>query len=140
MSAGTGITHSEFNHSSSESVRLLQIWILPSQKGITPGYEQRFFAPDEKRGKLKLIASTDGREGSVTIHQDARVYASILMDGGTVIHHPEPGRHIYLQAATGQLELNGLSLSEGDGAAITGEQEIRLSSKSSAEVLLFDLN
>jgi redox-sensitive bicupin YhaK (pirin superfamily) len=139
MSAGTGVSHSEFNHSGTEPVRLLQIWILPAQKSITPGYEQRFFAPEEKRGKLRLVASPDGKDGSITLHQDARLYASLLMAGDAVSYHSEPGRRSYLQVATGQLELNGLLLSEGDGAAISGEPEIRLSSATGAEILLFDL-
>ena len=140
MSAGTGISHSEFNHSDIDPVHLLQIWILPAQKGMTPSYEQRFFSPEEKRGKLKLIASPDGKEGSITIHQDARIYASILTPGDEMTHYAESGRQTYLQVAAGNLELNGLLLYEGDGAAISGEAEIRLSSKTAAEVLLFDLN
>jgi redox-sensitive bicupin YhaK (pirin superfamily) len=139
MSAGTGITHSEFNHSDTEPVRLLQIWILPSQKGITPGYEQLSFSSEEKLGRLKLIASPDGKDGSITIHQDANLYASVLTPGNTVSHFPKPGRRSYIQVASGQLEMNGHKLTEGDGAAIENETEIQLQSPIGAEVLLFDL-
>ncbi len=139
MSAGTGIAHSEYNASRSESVHLLQIWIEPEQAGLPPGYEQRTFDPAHNRGRLLLVASPDGREGSLTIRQDAFLYAAVLECGQTVIHAPEPGRRAYLHVARGEAELNGMPAGPGDGAKISGEREVRLTARRDAEVLLFDL-
>jgi redox-sensitive bicupin YhaK (pirin superfamily) len=140
MSAGTGVLHSEFNPSQTEPVHLLQIWIEPNVTGIQPGYEQKFFAPEEKRGRLRLVASSDGREGSVTIHQDAAVYVTVLEPGETVAHPLASGRRAYVQVARGAVTVNGQRLQAGDGARIKDEAEIALAgAEESAEVLLFDL-
>jgi hypothetical protein len=135
MSAGTGIRHSEFNHSQSEPVHFLQIWILPDRQGVKPGYEQKRIGLD---GQLRLVASPDGRDGSVTIHQDARVYAARL-NGNEVTHTLAPGRRAWLQVARGAVKLNGTTLHAGDGAGIENEPTLRLVAEGSAEVLLFDL-
>ncbi len=139
MSAGTGVTHSEHNASKSEPVHLLQIWIYPERNGLAPGYEQKAFADAEKRGRLRLVASPDGREGSVTIHQDAELYAALLAAGETVRQEGKPGRHAWIQVARGSVKLNGQELSAGDGAALSGEKNILLTGVRDAEVLLFDL-
>jgi len=138
MSAGTGVMHSEMNASLEEPVRLLQIWILPERRGITPDYEQKMFSEEERRGMLRLVASHDGRDGSVTIHQDVQLYASLL-NGGEVTHDFAPNRYGWLQVARGNVEINGQKLKEGDGAAIAAEPRVAISG-SGAEVLLFDLN
>ena len=140
MSAGTGVRHSEKNPSAEESVHLLQIWILPAEQGIRPGYEQKSFAEDERRGRLRLVASPDGGEGSVTIHQDARLYATLLAAGQSVEHELGPGRHAWAQVASGAVEINGQSLAQGDGAAASEEERLVIKASESAEVLLFDLN
>ncbi|MGD9787276.1 MAG: pirin family protein [Sulfuricellaceae bacterium] len=137
MSAGRGIRHSEFNASQNEAVHLLQIWLLPQEQNLDPGYEQKSFSPDAKRGRLCLIASPDGRDGSVTIHQDARIYAALLGHGEPVAHRPSAGRRSYLHVAWGTLSLNGVPMTAGDGARIENEPEIRL--EGDAEALLFDL-
>lgn len=139
MSAGTGIRHSEFNASSSEPVHLLQIWILPERAGITPGYEQKRIPDEEKRGRWKAIATRDGRDDSLTIHQDAALYAAILDDGERIEFSPEPERVQYLQVVRGEVSMNGEVLSVGDAAAILGEQELLLAASGGGEVLLFDL-
>ncbi|HVS75238.1 MAG TPA: pirin family protein [Candidatus Acidoferrales bacterium] len=139
MSAGTGVTHSEHNASKSEPVHLLQIWIYPERNGLAPGYEQKAFSDAEKRGRLRLVASPDGREGSVTIHQDAELYATLLAAGETVRQEGKPGRHAWVQVARGSVKLNGQELSAGDGAALSGEKTILLTGVRDAEVLLFDL-
>ncbi|GBG15765.1 quercetin 2,3-dioxygenase [Novimethylophilus kurashikiensis] len=139
MSAGTGIRHSEFNHSASEPVHFLQIWILPARRGLEPSYEQTLFVPEEKQGKLRVVASPDGREGSVTVHQDALLYAGLFDEFDEASHAFGPGRAGYLQVAHGSVELNGQRLEAGDGATIEGEPEIRLAGGKAAEVLLFDL-
>jgi len=138
MSAGTGITHSEFNHEKSEELHFLQIWILPERLGVQPSYEQKFFSDEEKRGTLRLIASPDGSDGSVTIHQDARLY-SALLDGHELEHTLSPGRHAWLQVLRGEVLANGQRLGTGDGAAISDEERVVVSSAAAAEVLLFDL-
>ena len=139
MSAGTGVFHSEFNGSATDQVHFLQIWIEPDRHGIKPSYEQKNFDTEEKRGKLRLIASPDGAQDSVTIHQDARVYAGLL-DGDEAANYALPaGRKAYLHVARGKVTLNGEPLTGGDGAKITGGQELRLSNGADAEVLLFDL-
>jgi redox-sensitive bicupin YhaK (pirin superfamily) len=140
MSAGTGIVHSEVNASPSEELHLLQIWILPERQGLPPGYEQKTFPDDEKRGRLRRVASRDGGEGSVSIHQDVDVYATVIGDGQTVQHALRSGRHAWLQVAKGGLTLNGLALDAGDGAAVSGEATLELGGGPDlAEALLFDL-
>lgn len=139
MSAGTGITHSERNGSADESVHLLQIWILPEQTGIKPGYEQKMFTDAEKRGQMRLIASRDGRDGSVTIHQDANLYATLVEPGQEIVHELAPGRHAWLQVARGAVKLNGQQLNQSDGAAVSEEQSLRIVGDEMSEILLFDL-
>ncbi|HEX7965263.1 MAG TPA: pirin family protein [Gammaproteobacteria bacterium] len=140
MSAGTGIQHSEFNHSKSEPVHFLQIWLIPERRGIQPGYEQKRFEDADKRGRLRLIASRDGREGSVTVHLDADLYACVLDEGDGVRHAPAPGRSQWLQVARGALTLNGQRLAAGDGAALQGEREVAVSAAvDGTEFLLFDM-
>ena len=139
MSAGTGVRHSEANASKTEPAHLLQIWILPNRRGHEPGYEQKAFPEAEKRGKLRLIASPDGKDGSVSIHQDAKLYASLLKPGEEVKHELGQGRHAWLQVAKGGVELNGQSLRQGDGAAISDEKGLAVKGTEDAEILLFDL-
>lgn len=139
MSAGTGVEHSEFNASETEPVHFLQIWILPARRGIAPGYEQRPFAPEELRDRLRLVASPDGADGSVRIHQDAAVRLSRLSDGATVRHVPAAGRYVWVHVATGAASLNGTELREGDGAALSGEAAAELTGIGGAQVLVFDL-
>jgi hypothetical protein len=139
MTAGTGILHSEFNGSKTEAVHLLQIWIFPEKRGLTPGYDQKSFPKDERKGQLKLVASQDGRNGSVSFHQDASVYAAALAPGQTVTHTPPPGRAAWVQVATGAITLNGQKLGPGDGAAVEGETALELVGVEDGETLLFDL-
>jgi redox-sensitive bicupin YhaK (pirin superfamily) len=139
MSAGTGVTHSEFNASKTEPAHLLQIWMLPEKKGLKPVYGQKNFADVEKRGKLRLVASPHGRDGSVTIRQDNELYATVLGAGESVRHELKPDRHAYVQVARGSVKLNGTELAEGDGAAISAEKAVELTGVQDAEVLLFDL-
>jgi len=139
MSAGTGVTHSEFNASETETVHLYQIWMFPDRKGHKPAYGQKNFAEADKRGKLRLVVSPDGREGSVQIRQDNELYAAMLAPGETVKHELKPQRHAYVQVARGSVTLNGQPLETGDGAAISDEQSIKLTGAQDAEVLLFDL-
>ncbi len=139
MSAGTGVTHSEFNASKSEPAHLLQIWMLPEKKGLKPIYGQKNFAESEKRGKLRLVASPDGRDGSVTVRQDNELYATVLGKGESVRHELKPDRHAYVQVARGSVKLNGTQLQEGDGAAISAEKAVELTGVKDAEVLMFDL-
>ena len=139
MSAGTGVSHSEFNPSPTEACHLLQIWIVPKAKKLTPSYEQKFFGEDERRGRLCMIASDDGRDGAVTIHQDARVYASLVDAGQAITYQLDENRHAWLQVARGSLSLNGGKLSQGDGAAITSESQLTLIAAETSEFLLFDL-
>jgi len=139
MTAGSGIRHSEFNPSTSEPVHLLQIWILPEKVALPPSYEQKSFAEAEKRGKLRLIASRDAQDGSVKIHQDAKLYVSLLKSGEEVTHVLSPGRFAWLQMARGAVELNGKTLNQGDGAGISNETKLTIKGKEDAEVLLFDL-
>ena len=139
MSAGTGITHSEFNPSKTEPVHLLQIWIIPDQRGLQPRYEQRDFPLEEKQGKLRLIAAKDGREGAVTIHRDVDLYASVLESGDVVTYSLQPNRYAWLQVARGLVTLNGEALREGDGVQLTGEEQLEISTDIGAEILLFDL-
>jgi hypothetical protein len=139
MSAGTGVTHSEFNASETETVHLYQIWMFPEKQGLKPAYDQKNFTVAEKRGKLRLLASPDGREGSVTIRQDNQLYATVLGKGDSVRHELQHNRHAYVQVARGSVQLNGKDLAEGDGAAISAEKSVELSGVTDAEVLLFDL-
>jgi quercetin 2,3-dioxygenase len=139
MTAGSGVSHSEFNPSQSEAVHLLQIWILPNARNLPPGYEEKHFAEDERRGRLQLIASEDGREGSVTIHQDAKVYATLLEAGQTVTQAIDPDRYAWLQVARGTIRLNEMELRQGDGAAVSKESELAIAAHDQAELLLFDL-
>ena len=140
MSAGTGVLHSEYS-SPTEETHLLQIWILPEEEDLTPGYEQTFFAPEEKKGKLKLVASRAGTDGSVTIHQDVNLYSSILAQGETVSHELAENRHAWVQIVKGEIELNGEILKTGDGAAVSDEKLLSIKSLAEeTEFLLFDLN
>ena len=138
MSAGTGVRHSEFNHSATDPVHLLQIWILPERTGIPPSYEQTTFSREDRRGRLRLIVP-DGREGSVTINQSSRLYAAILASGDTVEHVLDPGRRAWVQVAQGGVTVNGQALGPGDGAAIEGERALTLAAREATEVLVFDL-
>ncbi len=139
MSAGSGIRHSEANPSTTEGAHFLQIWILPDRQGIKPSYEQKAFPAVEKAGKLRLIASPDGKDGSVTIHQDAKLYVTLLAPGETVIHQMEPDRHAWIQIAKGSVEVNGKVFKQGDGAAVSSEKQLTVKGTEEAEVLLFDL-
>jgi len=139
MSAGTGVAHSESNASQGEPVHFLQIWIVPERRGVEPGYEQTSFPPKERSGKLRLLASREGREGSVKIHQDASVYGTVLGKAEGVSHELQPGRHAWVQVARGTIDLNGERLAAGDGAAISDERRLALQGVDGAEVLLFDL-
>jgi hypothetical protein len=139
MSAGTGVRHSEYNPSASEGVHFLQIWIEPGARGIAPGYEEKHFDEASKRGRFRLIASPDGRDGSVTIHQDAFVHAALLDGGETAVRAIPSGRKAYVHVARGEVRVNGHALRAGDALKATGEQEIRLDGGRDAEVLLFDL-
>lgn len=140
MSAGSGIRHSEFNASKTEPVRFLQIWIIPEEQGIAPGYEQKSFSREDKVGRLRLVASRDGRDGSVTIHRDVDLYATLLDGTDSVRHELRAGRGAWIQVARGSVELNGQRLQEGDGVALTGGSEMVLSGARDAEVLLFDMD
>ncbi len=139
MSAGTGVTHSEFNASETDPVHLYQIWMFPEEKNLKPAYDQKHFGAAEKRGKLRLLVSPDGRDGSVKIRQDNELYATLLSDGESVKHELKPERHAYVQVARGSVKLNGTQLEEGDGAAISDEKAVELIGVGQAEVLLFDL-
>ncbi len=139
MSAGSGVMHSEFNASERDPVHFLQIWIEPSARGVSPGYEQKHFAAEDRRGKLKLIASPDGGEGSVTIHQDARVYAADLTVDAAVAHEIKAGRRAYVHVASGAVVVNGTPLEAGDGARIAEETTLNLSALQESQVLFFDL-
>lgn len=140
MSAGTGIMHSEFNPSFSDRVHFFQIWILPEEQGLAPGYEQKNFSAEEKSGALRLVGSRDGREGSVTIHQDVDLYSSLLSAGESVRHDVASGRKIWVQVASGALEVNGTRIEKGDGAAIAEEDAIEIAAIEDAEFLLFDMH
>ncbi len=139
MTAGTGIRHSEYNHSADEEVHLLQIWILPEQENLEPSYEQKMTGLAEHPNEFRLIASRDGRQGSVIVHQDVNLYAGLIEPGRTISQRLNEKRYGWLQMARGNGTLNGLPLREGDGVAIAQESELNLSSAEGAEVLLFDL-
>jgi redox-sensitive bicupin YhaK (pirin superfamily) len=139
MTAGTGVRHSEFNPSDQQEVHLYQIWLLPERKGLQPSYEQKAFSDEQKRGALRLVASPTGEHGSLTIHQDARLYLSRLKSEETVAHTLKPGRHAWLQVLRGTVALNGHPLSPGDGAAVSEEEKLEIKAQDDAEVMLFDL-
>ena len=140
MSAGTGIRHSEFNHSKTEPVHFLQIWVVPDRVGIAPRYEQKTFPDVDKRRKLRLVGSSDGRDGSVVVHQDVRLFAALLNSGEQVTHALQSGRKGWLQIVRGAVTMNGHDLAAGDGAAVTGELALTVTAKVDAtEILLFDL-
>jgi redox-sensitive bicupin YhaK (pirin superfamily) len=139
MSAGTGVRHSEMNPSPTEPVHFLQIWLLPERGGIEPGYEQKRFEAADKRGRLRLIASRDGRDGAITVHQDVDLYAGIFDAGTGGRLELRPGRHAWVQVARGALTLNGVALGQGDGAAVSDESSLDLVAADEAEVLVFDL-
>ena len=139
MSAGTGVAHSEFNPSDADPVHLLQIWIMPSARNLAPSYEQKTFLEDERRNRLRLVASDDGSNGSVIIQQDAKLYAAIMDRGSTIEHTLTENRYAWLQVARGSLNIDGHELTQGDGAAISGEPSLRILASDDAELLLFDL-
>lgn len=139
MTAGTGVLHSEFNHSRDSELHLLQIWIIPEQNGLAPGYEQIAFTREAKLNQLKLVGSHDGRDGSITIHQDVKLFASVLETGHTVSLDLSPDRKVFVQVVSGEISLNGESLSAGDGARLEGEYLINVTAATDAEFLLFDM-
>ncbi|NCF15686.1 MAG: hypothetical protein GWP62_10285 [Gammaproteobacteria bacterium] len=139
MTAGTGVQHSEFNHSKDEELHLLQIWIFPEKNGLEPGYEQTLFAREDKLNRLRLIGSNDGRDGSITIHQDVDLYASVLETGNEVTLDDVADRRVFVQVVSGELHVNGERLSAGDGAQIRHAAEIVAKSESDAEFLLFNM-
>ena len=139
MSAGTGVRHSEYNASDSETVHLLQIWLMPNRLGVTPRYDQRHFGAEERRGRLALLASPDGRDGSIATHQDGLLYATLLEEGESVVHRVEGGRQAYVHLARGDARVNGTALEAGDAVRVQGEPEVRIEAGGSAEVLVFDL-
>ena len=142
MSAGLGVVHAEYNASGSEPVHFLQIWIMPERAGLPSGYEQKFFSEEDKRGKLRLLASPDGANGSVRIQQDARMFATLLESGQSVTHQIAVSRKGWLHVVKGSVELNGISLKTGDGVAIDadkGEETLVITSQDKGEVLLFDM-
>jgi redox-sensitive bicupin YhaK (pirin superfamily) len=139
MSAGTGVTHSEFNPSPDEPTRFLQIWIRPEREGAAPGYEQREFPSEERQGRLRLVASRAGRDGSVTVHQDADVYSGILAAEDDVDFEMRAGRSAWVQVVKGSLQLNGVELKAGDGAAVSDEKRLSFHADEPSEILLFDL-
>src|SRR5450631_4377819 len=139
MSAGTGVTHSEWNHSKTEFVHFLQVWILPDRRGIEPGYEQKTLAPESMHNQLRLVASPDGRDGSVTVHQDAEIHVARLDAGREVAHPLRPTRHAWVQVTRGAVDLNGTALAAGDGASVSDETQVAIRAGEAAEVLVFDL-
>lgn len=139
MSAGTGVSHSEFNHSPTEPVHFMQIWLFPDTQNIAPSYQETHFSPDAKRNQLRLIASPDGADGSLLIHQDARIYATILEGGERLTHVLADGRGAYVQVARGRLQVNGITLEAGDALQASEETVLTLENGQDAEVLVFDL-
>ncbi len=140
MTAGTGIRHSEFNPSQTDPVHFLQIWMLPERRGLTPGYEQKTFSEEQKRGRLRLIAAAEPRDGVLQIHQDVDLYASVLGPGESVSHEIREGRSAWVQVVRGTVELNGTKLAAGDGAALVDQRSLEMVSREGVEFLLFDLN
>jgi quercetin 2,3-dioxygenase len=139
MTAGTGIAHSEFNASERDPVHFLQIWILPEQRGLEPGYEQKSFAPESRKGRLALVGARDGREGAVTIHQDLDLFVADLDRGQAVTHALRPHRKAWVQVTRGEVVVNGEAVAAGDGAALTDETKVTIAANDNAEILLFDL-
>ena len=139
MSAGTGVVHSEMNPSKTQTVHFLQIWIVPDKKGHPPGYEQKAFSAAERSGKLRVVASPDGREGSVTIHQDATLAATLLEAGQSVEHVVKSGRYAWVQVTRGKVDVGGNALGAGDGASVRGQGTVAIQASEAAEVLVFDL-
>jgi redox-sensitive bicupin YhaK (pirin superfamily) len=139
MSAGTGVVHSEFNGSQDEPVHFFQIWIEPERRDIAPGYEQKLFPDDERRGKLCLVVAPGSTDGALDIHADARVYSALLERGQSVEHDLAAGRGAWLQVARGTIDVNGVTLAEGDGAAVEDETSLTITARDAAEILLFDL-
>ena len=139
MTAGTGVLHSEFNPSDDEELHLLQIWILPERNGLEPGYEQSMFNREDKLNRLRLVGSRDGRDGSLTIHQDVDLYASVLQEGQTLTHEVGSGRKIFIQVIRGNIAVNGQSLAAGDGAQLENEVELSITSSAESDFLLFDM-
>ena len=139
MSAGTGVRHSEYNPSDTDEVHFLQIWLMPNREGVAPGYEQRRFDPEERRGRLRLLVSPDGRFDSIPANQDGLLYGTLLSPGETVDYTPPAGRQTYVHVATGSVSVNGEVLKAGDGATIAGEASILMEGISEGETLLFDL-
>lgn len=142
MSAGSGVVHSEFNGSEKEPVHFFQIWIMPAQHGIKPGYEQKLIPEEERRGRLRVLVAPGGKDGALDIHQDALLYSAILAKGEQVEHSLAPGRGAWIQVARGTVDVNGVTLQKGDGAAIEDEASLRITSTGDdeSEILLFDLN
>lgn len=140
MTAGTGVQHSEFNPSPRTPVHFLQIWIEPAASGMAPSYEQKYFAPEDKLGQLRLLASQDGRDGSVTVHRDADLYVSLLAPGEQVTHSLADDRKAYLHLVRGAVRVNGVQLETGDGAKIEAEQKLLIAADADSEMLLFDLD
>ncbi|MDH3276313.1 MAG: pirin family protein [Gammaproteobacteria bacterium] len=139
MTAGTGVQHSEFNHSQEEELHLLQIWIYPEKNGLEPGYEQTRFSREEKLNRLRLVGSRDGRDGSITIHQDVDLYASVLEAGNELSLQLRPNRKVFAQVVDGDIEVNGQRLSAGDGAQLEDERELQVAAVTEAEFLVFDM-
>lgn len=139
MSAGTGIRHSEYNPSTEHPAHFLQIWIVPDETGIEPGYEQKAFAPADRQGVLKLVAARNGRDGALTLHQDVDLYSSLLKDGDDVSLALRDGRRAWVQVARGSVQVNGEALEAGDGVALSNETALRVTAKSDTEVLIFDM-
>ncbi|MEC4892036.1 MAG: pirin family protein [Oscillatoria sp. PMC 1051.18] len=139
MSAGTGVTHSEYNPSNTELVHLLQIWILPDRAKVEPRYAQKMYPDEERQGKLRLVVSADGRDDSLMIHQDANIYASLLAAGEQIEYQLSPNRHAWLQVVKGELNLNDVTVAAGDGVAVSDTDKLTLRANQDAELLLFDL-
>lgn len=139
MSAGSGVAHSEYNASRSDPVHFLQIWLVPSVRGIKPSYEQKRFAPEDKRGRLRVVASPDARDGSVALHTDAVLFAGLFEQGEQAVHELEKGRHAWVHVARGKVRVNGRELGAGDALALSDEGEVRVEGIEAAEVLVFDL-
>ena len=139
MSAGTGVRHSEYNHSESEPVHLLQIWIIPDETGIKPAYEQKRFEDEEKRNRLRLVAARGGGDDIISIHQDARLYAALVDPSQQIVHEMDEKRHAWVQVARGAVEVNGELLNQGDGAAVSEEKRLTITGREPSEILLFDL-
>jgi redox-sensitive bicupin YhaK (pirin superfamily) len=139
MAAGSGVRHSEFNPSDREPAHLLQIWLMPSRNGVAPRYDQRHFSAEERRGRLALVVSPDGRDGSIATHQDGLLYASLLAEGESLAHPMAADRQVYVQLARGEVRVNGETLTAGDALHVQDESEVRIEGAADAELLLFDL-